>query len=265
MKKYLFATAVLLGLLLLESCQKELSFEGGGTPPNRHCIDCPYLPFCDSSTFTYLVDGTDTANGPVYVMNDTLVNGQSYHQVSAIPGFGQGLLYSCAGGDYRQAFPLTGLGLNPDSIRQALAPLLDSLLPVPADPNSLLIPDVLYATVLKANNPVGSNWLDTITAINIPYTAGPFTVNLRLYAGIEYTYLEKDATRTVLGTTYQQVQHVQGKPKIGLTLPLPVPLPLPTVNGQLDFYLAKGIGVVDMQQSDSSGVQRSAQLVRYRL
>ncbi|RZI81525.1 MAG: hypothetical protein EOP15_21080, partial [Pseudomonas sp.] len=262
MKNLLFATAVLLGLLLLQSCQKELSFEGGGQPLSaRRCVSCTYLPFCDSSVFTYIVDGTDTLGGPVFLKNDSTVNGAPFAQVSAIPGFGRGLLYSCAAGDYRLAFPLSQLGINADSIRQLMAPLLDSLLPVPADLNSLLIPDVLYATVLKSNNAQGSAWLDTLTAITIPFGTAPLVFNLRVYAGIEYTYLEKDATRTVLGTTYNNVQHVQGKPKIGVTVPVPVPLPIPTIDAQIDFYLAKDVGVIEMAQRDSSGVQHSAQLL----
>ncbi|RYY90580.1 MAG: hypothetical protein EOO15_01935 [Chitinophagaceae bacterium] len=267
MKKIFLATAVVLGLMTFWSCQKEISLEVGGLPVanNRRCINCTYLPFCDSSEFTYLVDGVDTMTGPVFIKNDTLVNGQSFSQVSAIPGFGQGLLYSCAGGDYRLAFPLSQLGLDPDSIRQLMAPLLDSLLPVPADPSSLAIPDVLYATILKANNAQGSTWLDTITAITIPFGTPPLVFHLRVYAGIEYTYLEKNSSRTVLGRNYTNVQHVQGKPKIGLTIPVPVPVPLPPIDGQLDFYLAKDIGVIEMEQRDSTGVQRSAKLMRFRL
>ena len=265
MKKHFFAIAVLLGSLLLESCQKEISFEGGGLPPSaRRCVDCTYLPFCDSSEFTYLVNGTDTAGGLVYLANDTLVNGVTFAQVSPVAGFNNGLLYSCAAGDYRMAFPLAQLGLDPDSIRTLVAPLLDSLLPVPADPNSLYIPSTFYATVLKANSPQGATWLDTLAAITIPYTAGPLTINLRLYAGIEYTYLGKDISYNVLGTNYTNVQHVQGKPKLGLAPQLPIPAPLPAIDGQIDFYLATDIGLVEMKATDSTGTRASAQLIRYR-
>ncbi|RYY40183.1 MAG: hypothetical protein EOO08_07555 [Chitinophagaceae bacterium] len=266
MKKIGAALAFLLGVMSFWGCQKELSFEGGGLPPaSRRCIDCSYLPFCDSSEFTYLVDGVDTMSGPVFIGNDTTVGGAPFSQVSAIPGFGQGLLYTCAGGDYRLAFPLAQLGLDPDSIRLLMTPLLDSLLPVPADPGSLAIPDVLYLTILKANDAEGSTWLDTITALTIPFGTPPLVFNLRVYAGIEFTYLEKNVSRTVLGNTYSNVQHVQGKPRIGLTIAVPVSLPIPTIDGQLDFYLAKDVGVIEMEQSDSTGVQRSAKLMRYRL
>ncbi|GAB4094101.1 hypothetical protein [Flaviaesturariibacter terrae] len=269
MKKITALTALLVLLFLAWSCQKEISLEGGGLPAtgNRQCINCPYLPFCDSSVFTYLVDGTDTATGPVYVLGDTTVDGQAFSQVSAIPGFGQGLLYSCANGDYRLAMPLAGMGIDPDSIRALIAPLLDSLLPVPADPSSLYIPATFYATVLKANNAQGSTWLDTLTAITIPFNAGPVTLNVRLYAAIEYTYLEKNSNHSVLGHLYPNTQHVQGKPTIGVAsqFPVPIPLPLPAINGQIDFYLAKDVGVVEMKATDSTGVRNSAQLISYRL
>ncbi|RYE21913.1 MAG: hypothetical protein EOP51_14430, partial [Sphingobacteriales bacterium] len=78
--------------------QKRFSLEGGELPAtaNRRCTNCTYLPFCDSSEFVYLLNGTDSSGGLVWLGNDTLVAGQTWSQVSAVAGFNQGLLFNCA-------------------------------------------------------------------------------------------------------------------------------------------------------------------------
>jgi hypothetical protein len=280
--KWIAALVIFASVALFWSCAKEYSLEGVGPLPvaggggggtgtgtgNRHCIACTYLPFCDSSEFVYLLNGIDTVPGLIHVLNDTLIGGQTYTKVSGFAAFNNGILYNCANQEYKAALPLAQFGLNADSITAALQPLLDSLLPIPGGgAPSISIPSTFYATILKANQPAGATWLDTLGTITVPVTAGPFTINLRIYVGIEYTYLEKNTTRTVLSNSFTNVQHVQGKPKTGLagSLPIPLPLPLPTVNGQIDFYLAKDIGLAEMNASDSTGTLASAKLIRYRL
>lgn len=272
-----------LFLVVLFSCSRDYSFEGGGALPpaggnggngggggnggnnTRRCISCTYLPFCDSSEFTYLIDSTDTIPGTIHLLRDTTIGGTTFSQVSGFAAFNQGILYNCNNQEYRLALSLAQLGIPADSINAAIQPLLDSILPVPGA--TLNIPNTFYATILKANAATGAQWLDTLVTLNVPFTQGPFTINLRIYVGIEYTYLEKNVNRTVLSRSYPNVQHVQGKPKIGLAtqLPIPLPLPLPTVDGQLDFYLAKDVGLIEMKASDSTGTLTSAKLLRYRL
>jgi hypothetical protein len=265
----LIAVATVMALAaLIAGCAKEYSLEGSGQlPTNGRCISCTYLPFCDSSEFTYLVNGTDTLGGAVHLLGDTSIGGQTFNKVGGYAVFNAGLFYNCANQEYRGAFPLAQFGLNADTLRALIRPVLDSLLPLPPGSGSpaLSIPDPFYTTILKANAPAGTMWLDTLLSVSIPITQGPFTINVRLYAGIEYTYLEKDISRTVPAGSFPFVQHVQGKPKIGIASIFPIPLPLPAIDGQVDFYLAKNVGMVELNVSDSTGVRSSAKLLHYRL
>ncbi|TCJ14283.1 hypothetical protein EPD60_09790 [Flaviaesturariibacter flavus] len=269
------ASAVLL-VLLIVSCQKEISTEGLATvpgsgngnpalPANRRCVSCTFLPLCDSSEFTYLLDGTDTSTGIIHLGTDTVVNGQTFSRVGGFAAFNGGIMYSCANQEYKLALPLSQFGLNPDTLRALLQPALDSLLPVPGA--GINIPNTFYATILKAGQGAGTTWLDTLVTVNVPFTQGTTTVNLRLFAGIEYTYLGKDISYSVLGTNYTNVQRVQGKPKIGLAGASAgqLPLTIPDVEGQVDFYFAGNIGLIEMNAADSTGLVSSAKLVRYRL
>ncbi|RYZ24343.1 MAG: hypothetical protein EOO16_01255 [Chitinophagaceae bacterium] len=255
-------------LLLVISCQKEISLEGSGLLPSVNdprCINCTYLPFCDSSEFTYLVDGTDTLGGAVRLLGDTTIGGQRFSKVGGYAVFDGGLYYNCANAEYRGAFPLAQFGIDADSLRALLQPALDSLLPIPGSTPALAFPDPFYTTILKANAPAGSTWTDTVLTVNLPVGQPPAVFNVRLFAGVQYTYPEKDITRSVLGRSYANVQHVQGKLTIGTAAQIPVPLPLPAPTNTVDIYFAKDIGVVEIRIADAGVESSRAELLRYRL
>jgi hypothetical protein len=262
-------------LMLLFACKREYSFEGGGALPaapssptspgtisQRHCVACPYLPFCDSSSFTYKFQTGDTAAGLVHLLADTTINGKTYAQVSGFAAFNTGLLYNCDAGIYRLLLSPAQFGLNIDSLRSQIIQNLPPL-PVPIDPATIQIPSVFAATILKSNENAGATWLDTLAKFPVSITT-PFPLTLQVYVGIEYTYLQKNSSYTVLGTTYTEVQYVQGKPKIGIAGGFPIPLPIPPINAQMDFYLAKNVGLVEMRVINDT-LNQSAKLLRYRL
>ncbi|HEY0750680.1 MAG TPA: hypothetical protein VGD26_05980, partial [Chitinophagaceae bacterium] len=61
--------------LFLAGCKKEYSYEGGYI--NDNCINCAYLPVCDSSQFTYIdstLAGVDTVRTTMFLLGDTMIN-----------------------------------------------------------------------------------------------------------------------------------------------------------------------------------------------
>ena len=103
--------------LFLAGCKKEYSYEGGYI--NDNCINCAYLPVCDSSQFTYIdstVAGVDTVRTMMFILGDTLINGNKFSKITPLAAFSQGLLYNCNNQEYKSFFSIAGLGINLDSV-----------------------------------------------------------------------------------------------------------------------------------------------------
>lgn len=101
--RYLLTAFGVLAIIL--SCQKEISFEGEGT--TLKCVNCSYLPFCDSSVFVYVnttANGVDTVTSIPRILGDTTVNGHKFTKISAVSFFNEGLLYNCANEEYKVLF-----------------------------------------------------------------------------------------------------------------------------------------------------------------
>ncbi|WP_345253623.1 hypothetical protein [Flaviaesturariibacter amylovorans] len=253
----------LLLAALVAGCAKEYSFEGGGPyVPPRRCVDCPFIPVCDSSVYTYYTvsGGTeDTLEAAAKILGDTLIGGTRFTQVSGYGPFAGGLLYNCDAGIYRIVVPLGEVTPNLDSLVQDI----DSL---PLTLSNIRLVNPAVATVLKANAPLNSTWFDTLaTADALPPTPLPFPITLRVFAGIDYTLVAKDATHTVQGRSYSGVSHVHGKMRIGITSALPIPIPVPPlpVSLESDYYLARDVGVIEFRVANDSGVITRAELIRY--
>jgi|GEM_PF-1612330 len=275
---YTLPIAIVAALfLLLAGCAKEYSFEGNGNLPatqQRRCINCAYLPLCDSSEFTYLIDttgtGGDTATGVVQLLNDTLIGGKTFAKVSGFAAFNTGLLYNCDDQEYRMMLTLAQFGLNADSLRA----LINQLPPnpqFPINPASIQIPDRYAATILKANAPQGATWIDTLTRFNVTFQPSgiPIPLSIPIYIGIEYKLLQKNVSYSVLGNNYTNVMYVQGKPTYGIAgaLPIPLPITLPPFPGdfRIDFRLSRDVGLIEMAAANGPDPLLSARLLRYRL
>lgn len=245
----------LFALLLLWGCQKEVSYEGGVPPTIRKCIDCPYLPICDSSQFVYVntsARGVDTVRSVVHVLGDTVINGQQYNSVSAFGAFSNGLYYNCPNAEYRAFLQTAGLGINIDSALHALTQQMPNL---PA--NLIHVPDRYLATILKANANVGDTWTDTVYSVSLPAVASALVA-------MDYTLQEKGISYTVLGNNYSNVMHVKAVMRLNVSSLIQLP-PVPQVNVTTDYYLSKGVGLIEMKVTNNGNTQLLSQLFSYHL
>jgi hypothetical protein len=238
-------------VLLAWGCSKDYSYEGGNA--NRRCVDCEYLPVCDSSFFRYVdSNGTriDTLDNQMFVLGDSTINGRRYSKVSGFATFNTGLFANCDNGDYRLLFPLTALGINLDSMLNALLQVPGSPFPIP--PGLIRAPQTITTSVLKVGVPVGGTWLDTIYNLSLP----PLVT---LFAGLRYTVVAKGVQRTVFSNTYNDVIHVRSTTQVISTL---ISLP---VNFSIDYYFAKGVGLIEVQVRQPTGPERVLKLYSYTL
>jgi len=240
---------IICAFLIILSCQKEI--EHPTEASNVKCVDCTYLPFCDSSVFVYVnttANSVDTITSVPRILGDTTINNQKYTKISAVSFFNQGLLYNCSGEEYKVWFNLASIGLNLDSIKNIIL----QQLPLPIPPNLIQIPSTFQTTILKANASACQNWMDTIFNISQPPLFSAF-------AGVKYTISEKGVQRTVLGKAYNNVIHVKGE--VVLNSPLGN-LPLGFV---IDYYFAKGIGFIEIEVRNATTVQLNSKLLSYKL
>ena len=189
--------------------------------------------------------------GTATILNDTIVNGVVYTKVAGYATFGQGLYYNCDNGDYKMLFSLKGLGLNLDSLVQALVQTIQ--LPIPIPPNLIQVPDKFATSILKTNLPVGGTWTDPIYNLSYP----PF---ITIFVGFDYKILEKGVTRTVFNRTYNNVIHVQGK--IKTVLPAGITLPL---NYVMDYYFSKDVGIIEAEAKNGSSLMLNSRLFDFHL
>ena len=236
-------------LIALISCKKDFSMEGGTS--GKKCVNCTYLPVCDSSVFVY-TDSTptslDTLTNLMTIYGDTIVNGQNFTEISGFATFNTGLLANCENQDYKLLFPVSALGLDTDSL---IAELLTQL-PVPIPPNLINFPETIQTSVLKASLPANSSWIDTIYSISIPFIAN-FTLAL------DYTIMGNGLQRSIYLENYTDVIHVRSNLVINSNL---IILP---IDYSIDYYCARDIGLIEVQISEVASVQRVLKLYSYQL
>jgi hypothetical protein len=198
------------------SCQKEFSIDnpanngGGGNNPGNggnsqsDCKACGYLPMCDGSIYKYENEdffGTTTISIDTFSINaDTSFSGVPFKRLVTKP-----------------ALDTTYFNCN-----NAVTTLKD-LNTVTAGGSNL---GIVTLIPLKANEPVGATWQNTVVngaGQNVIY-------NLRIHA--------KGLSKTVLGTTYNDVIHVKQAVQVsagGQTI---------TSNND-DYFYAKNIGLIE--------------------
>lgn len=240
--------AAFIFLLVLISCKKDYSLEAN---PFKKCVNCTYLPVCDSSVFVYTdssATSVDTLTNLMTVYGDTTVNGQNFTSVSGFATFNTGLLANCDNQDYKLLFPVSALGLNTDSLVAALL----TQIPIPIPPGLINFPETIQTSVLKANLPVNSTWTDTIYSLSLP----PL---ISFSAGLNYTIIGKGLQRNIYQVNYTDVIHVRSELVVNSPL---INLPL---DYTIDYFFAKDVGIIEVQVTEASVVQRVLKLYSYQL
>jgi hypothetical protein len=250
---FLFISFLLLFFYGLFGCKKDYSQEGGEPISSVNCINCTYLPLCDSSKFVYIdsVAGVvDTTRNEMFILGDTLINSKKFYKVSPLAAFNQGLFYNCDNQEYKLLISLSAFGVNTDSLKRVMLELIQ--LPFPVPPELINIPDKQIITVLKANAAVSATWTDTIASAGIPFVYSAFV-------GMQHKFIAKNIQRTVLQKTYNDVIHVQSKPVAsipGADFP---------VDYQVDFYFAKDVGIIEMEVRNAQVIQSNSKLLEFKI
>ena len=230
------------------ACQKEIGFGNGdgNNPANIRCTSCSYLPVCDSTRLTYIdstAAGIDTTENILLILGDTTISGTKFTKVSPSSIFGQGLLYNCAGGNYRVYQEVPDLGLDVDSLLAAVG--------LPA--GSITIPTHFQTTILKTGANAGAAWSDTV------FTATPFPL-LTIVGKLDYKLEAKGTQRTVLGKVFNNVHHVSSK--LNIFIPLMPPLPFDV---RVDYYFAEGVGIIESTTTSNGVVEARSRLYQYKI
>lgn len=240
----LWAALAVVGMLA--GCQQEIEGPGGTEQPaaNVRCMGCTYLPVCDSTKLTYVDStalGVDTTATTLAILGDTTITGRKYNRVTAFAGFNQGLLYNCNGGEYRIYQPVPDIGVDVDSLLQAIT------LPFPV--TGVTVPPKIQTTILKANAAAGAAWSDTV----FTFSPIPFVT---VVAKFDYKIEEKGVQRTVLGKAYNNVIRVSSK--LNLVVPL-VPVP---VDVSVHYWFAPEVGIIESRTTSNGTVQSATKLLR---
>lgn len=229
------------------SCQKELHGDGTTTTttttnppvvPPKVCVNCEYLPVCDSSVYIYVdstSSGVDSNKNVVRLLKDTSANGVKYSGVSTLGFFDSGVFYNCDAQEYKVLFNANDLGLNADSL---LGILLQGL-PIP--PGSLPKPGMSKATLLKAGAAAGTKWKDVLYSVNL--------LVLTIEVAMESELVAKSINRSIFSKTYNDVIQVKTNIRVNAGLAGN------TTVGELVVYYAKGVGIIEARVSDDQGLQ----------
>jgi len=231
------------------SCQKELEGDVTPTTPTTNtptpaapaakvCINCEYLPVCDSSVYVYVdstASGIDSNRSVVKILKDTLVGGVKYSGVSTLGFFDNGAYYNCDAQEYKVLFKASDLGLNIDSLFGALFQNL------PITPGTLPKPNTLKATLLKANAAAGTKWKDVLYSVNL------ILVNIEV--AMESELVAKFPSRSVLSKSYNDVIQVKSNIRVAAGIAGN------TNVSELVIYYAKGVGIIEARISDDQGLQ----------
>ena len=237
--------------LFLAGCKKEYSYEGGYS--NDNCINCAYLPVCDSSQFTYIdstIAGVDTVRTTMFLLGDTMINGNKFSKITPMAAFSQGLLYNCNNQEYKSFFSIAGLGINLDSVVNEL--VLTLPLPAPVPPNLIQVPENAIITFLKVNASDNATWMDTLIDVGLP----PLLTG---YVGLEHKVMAKNITRLIFQNSFGKVIHVQSTLRI-ITSLTSIPVDL-----SIDTYYAKDVGIIEMEVKNAGESQVLSKLYEYTL
>lgn len=205
-------------VLLFSSCQKDLSEERGTAPDpitagagtgstTSNCKDCLYYPDCSGSVYTFSdtlmgAPGGSTTTTYTFV-KDTVIDGKSYQKIAA---GSQNVYMNCTAG-VSTSIIYNGTTIGGSTLAYT------------------------KVTPLKANEPVGTVWVDIINN-----AAGQPTTDT-------YTIMEKGISRTVSGHTYPDVIHVHSQTTID-------PGTGPINAGKSEYYFAKGVGLIESSNFD---------------
>jgi hypothetical protein len=219
--------AAFAAVALFTSCQKDVIpelKENTITPSNRiatnelttNCKACEYYPICAGSVYNYSANGGSlftslTIGKPssytVQFISDTSINGNIYKKMKVANN--QIAMYDCADGVTTELVSY----INPTS--QA--------------------PEIIKTTILKANEPVGAMWRDTLSISN---TLSEF---------YEYIILEKGTSRAVAGVIYDDIIKLKKNVYIqnnGVTT---------LTNDFLLLYYARGFGLIETKSINTVG------------
>jgi hypothetical protein len=219
--------AVLSAIALFTSCQKDVIPEltqNTSTTSNRivtnelatNCKACEYYPICAGSVYNYSANGgslfiSTTIGKPssytVEFISDTSINGDMYKKMKVANG--QVAMYDCTDGVTTELVPF----INPTNQTGG----------------------IIKTTILKANEPVGAIWRDTLSLSN--------TLN-EFY---EYTILEKGTSRAVAGVIYDDIIKLKKNTFIqnnGVTT---------LTNDYLLLYYARRFGLIETKSINTVG------------
>ena len=234
-------------IVLMASCQKEISLGGGTTPPTPtvKCTGCNYLPVCDSTRLTYQDSsalGLDTTSSTLTILGDTTIGGKKFNKVSPSAAFGQGLVYNCDGGEYKVFQAVPDLGIDVDSLLQSVG--------LPG--GGITIPSQIQTTILKTGAAAGATWSDVV----FTYAPIPF---LTITASLDYKLEAKNTSRTVLGRNYTNVMQVSSKLNVAIPqTPSPIDL-------RVDTWYADGIGIIETRTTMDGEVQAATKIISYKI
>jgi hypothetical protein len=248
MKRSLQLTGLIAILVLITRCQKELSGDVGGN--DKKCVNCDYLPVCDSSLFVYVDEvGTqaDTNRNVVRILKDSLINGKKFTAITTFGFFDSGAWYNCDNGDYQTIIATADLGINPDSLINVL------LGGFPIPPGTINFPKQITLTLLKSNAAAGTTWKDEIYKLSVPPVLN-FSVSL------DSKLVEKLPAKTVFGKNYTDVLHVQSKLNVVSSPAGNIPL-----DYSLDIFYARGVGIIEGASITPGGGGIKRKLFSYQL
>ena len=174
------------------------------------CKACSYQPWCDGSTYNY-IDTTDGVAGPaaetIEILGDTMIGmgGSIMHYDVTLTNAGDTVYHNC------------------DSVNQISTLILNI--------NQGGAFTQVKSVLIKSNLPVGGTWTDNTTISGAPVT-------------INYSIIAKQISRTVLGTTYNNVIKIHQTIVASISLFPPLPAQNITVT-EADFYYQSGIGLIE--------------------
>jgi hypothetical protein len=218
-------SAAFAAVVLLASCQKDLGINllPNETSVNNNatstfdCKACEYYPICDSSIYNYSEKGGGlftsqtvgkTSSYTLTFLSDSIIGNKTYKKMRAEGG--QIGFYDCNDGTTTQLVYYTN-------------PITQDLL-------------TAKTTILKANEPVGGMWRDTLV----------ITANQKQF--YEYTILEKATSRAVGGILYDDVIKLRKDTYIqsdGVTTPS---------TNYFELYYARGTGLIETKSISTAGV-----------
>ena len=211
-----FYTGLILLIIILASCQKEIDFVTGNNNNNggnnSNCKACAYLPYCDGASYSYydtLLGSTATViSDNLQFLKDTVFSGKTFHKFSTTSS-------------------TTAVYTNCTSGVTTVA-VLDAAVTGGTIPKIELRP-------LQENLPVNGSWSDTI--MNGFGQAVIYT----------HTIKGKGISKSLSGKTFNDVIYVQTDtgidfPGLGYIL-----------TNKSDYYYARGVGLIEALITNEDG------------